>query len=97
MILGLNLFRDTLAFQEIIDKLAEQIVALSDEFAEIKREIKDESLDADTFVQLTADMEKIKENLRQLEEKSKTKQSIEASFSKAARLRNDALRKLFHA
>ena len=88
---------DELEFQEIIDKLAEQIAALSDEFAEIKREIKDESLDADTFVQLTADMEKIKENLRQLEEKSKTKASIEASFSKAARLRNDALQKLYHA
>ena len=54
-------------------------------------------MDADTFVQLTADMEKIKQNLRELEEKSQTKASIEASFSKAARLRNDALQKLYHA
>ncbi|MBR3355263.1 MAG: AAA family ATPase [Oscillospiraceae bacterium] len=88
---------DEVSFQKIIDTLSEQIDDLSDEFAEIKREIKDESLDGDTFVQLTADMEKIKENLRQLEEKSKTKKSIEASFSKAARLRNDALQKRYQA
>lgn len=88
---------DELAFQEIIDSLNEQIAVLSDEFAEIKREINDESLDADTFVQLTAEMEKIKENIRQLEEKSKKKKTIEEAFSKAARLRNDALQKLYNA
>ena len=85
------------SFQKIIDKLAEQILALSDEFAEIKREIKDEKLDADTFVQLTANLEKIKENLRQLEAKSKRKSLIEKSFSKASRLRNDALQNHYQA
>lgn len=88
---------EELSFEKIIDKLNDQISALSDEFAEIKREIKDDSLDVDTFVQLTAAMEKIKDNLQQLEEKSKTKTSIEASFSKAARLRNNALQKVFQA
>ena len=56
-------------FAEVIKKLATEVTALSDEFAEIKREIKDETLDADTFVQLTADMEKAKERLKQLKEK----------------------------
>lgn len=88
---------DELSFQKIIDKLAEQMTALSDEFAEIKREIHDESLDADKFVQLTANIEQIKENLRQLEEKSKTKESIELSFTKSARLRNDELQRLYQA
>lgn len=84
-------------FGEVISKLTAEVTALSDEFAEIKREIKDETLDADTFVQLTADMEKAKERLRQLDEKSKTKQSIEIAFKKAARQRNDALLHQFQA
>ena len=84
-------------FQEIINKLIEQVNVLSDEFAEIKREIKDDTLDADSFVQLTADLENTNDLLRQLEEKSKTRESIEASFSKAARLRNDILQRTFQA
>lgn len=84
-------------FAEVIKKLVSEVTALSDEFAEIKREIKDETLDADTFVQLTADMEKAKERLKQLKEKSKTKKSIEAAFRKATRQRNEALLQLFHA
>ncbi len=83
-------------FAEVISKLAAEVTALSDEFAEIKREIKDETLDADTFVQLTAEMEKAKEQFKRLDEKSKTKQSIEAAFRKAARQRNDSLLQLFH-
>ena len=84
-------------FAEVISKLATEVTALSDEFAEIKREIKDETLDADTFVQLTAEMEKAKEHLKQLDEKSKTKKTIEAAFRRAARQRNDSLLQLFHA
>lgn len=84
-------------FIEVISKLAAEVTALSDEFAEIKREIKDDTLDADTFVQLTADMEKAKERLKQLDEKSKTKELIENAFRKASRQRNDTLLQLFHA
>lgn len=84
-------------FAEVISKLVTDVTALSDEFAEIKREIKDETLDADTFVQLTAAMEKAKEQLKQLDERSKTKKTIEAAFRKAARQRNDSLLQLFHA
>ena len=42
-------------------------------------------------------MEKAKEQLKQLDEKSKTKKAIEAAFRKAARQRNDLLLQLFHA
>lgn len=83
-------------FESIVDKLVTEVEALSDEFAEIKREIKDDTLDADSYVQLTAEMEKAKEHLNQLKEKSNTKQSIEESFRKAARQRNDALQRQFH-
>lgn len=85
------------AFSAVISKLAAEVTTLSDEFAEIKREIKDETLDADSFVQLTAEMEKAKDQLKQLEDKSKTKNSIEVAFRKAARQRNDSLLQLFHA
>ena len=84
-------------FTEVIYKLASEVTALSDEFAEIKREIKDETLDADTFVQLTAEIEKAKERLKQLDDKSKTKESIENAFKRAARQRNDSLLQVFHA
>ena len=84
-------------FAEVINKLTDEVTVLSDEFAEIKREINSESLDVDTFVQLTADMEKAKERLKQLDEKSKTKESIEAAFKKAVRERNDTLLELFKA
>jgi len=85
------------SFADIIEKLDSEVTALADEFAEIKREIKDETLDADTFVQLTAEMEKAKERLRQLREKSRTKAAIEKAFKKAERQRNDILLQLFQA
>lgn len=82
-------------FDEVINKLETEVATLSDEFAEIKREIKDDTLDADSFVQLTAEMERANEKVKQLVEKSKTKETIEAAFKKAARQRNDTLLQLF--
>ena len=84
-------------FAGVINQLVAEVTALSDEFAEIKREIKDETLDADTFVQLTAEMAKVHERLKQLGDKSKEKESIEKAFKRAARQRNESLQQLFHA
>lgn len=83
------------SFSELSDKLLADITSLSDEFAEIKREIKDDTLNADTFVQLTADMARTQELLGQLEEKAKARSSIEAAYRKAARQRNDNLQQQF--
>lgn len=80
-----------------ISVLKERIAGLADEFAEIKREIKDDTIDVDSFVKLTADSESAKEKLLQLEEDFKSKTKIEAAFAKAARQRNDALRSTFEA
>lgn len=44
----------------IATKLFDRINGLSDEFAEIKREIKDETLDIDGFVKLTGELENVK-------------------------------------
>ncbi|MBR5623886.1 AAA family ATPase [bacterium] len=84
-------------FEDIIEKLNSEVTALADEFAEIKREIKDETLDADTFVQLTANTEKVKDKLQQLTEKSKKKSAIENVYKKAERQRNDILLNSFQA
>lgn len=84
-------------FSELLRKLMDDITSLSDEFAEIKREIKDDTLSADTFVQLTAEMTRTQELLNQLEEKGKARSSIEAAYRKAARQRNDNLHQQFHA
>lgn len=83
--------------EDIITKLVKRIDGLADEFAEIKREIKDETLDADGFVKMTADIEKIKERLNQLSEAAKSKSKIEANFLEAARKRNDILLSTFNA
>ena len=53
--------------------LSKKIDGLSDEFAEIKREIKDDTLDIDGFVKMTEELEKYKENLQQLDERAKSK------------------------
>lgn len=77
--------------KDIISHLKERTDSLADEFAEIKREIKDETLDVDSFVRMTAELQKTKEKLKQLSEEASSKSKIEASFTKAIRERNDAL------
>lgn len=70
---------------------------MADEFAEIKREIKDDTLDVDSFVKMTAELQKTKEKLKQLSEEASSKSKIEASFTKATRERNEALLATYNA
>ncbi len=83
--------------EDIISRLKERTDNLADEFAEIKREIKDETLDVDSFVKMTSELQKTKEKLKQLSEEASSKSKIEASFTKAARERNDALLMTYNA
>lgn len=85
------------SIEEIIARLKARVGSLADEFAEIKREIKDETLDVDSFVKMTAELQKIKEKLKQLSEEGSSKLKVEASFTKAARERNDVLLTTFNA
>lgn len=84
-------------FIEVITELSAKIDSLADEFAEIKREIQDNTLDIDGYVKMTAELEKYKEMLRQLEGRAKSKEQIESAFKKAARERNDTLLSQFRA
>lgn len=83
--------------EDIIARLKKRTDSLADEFAEIKREIKDDTLDVDSFVKMTAELQKIKEKLKQLSEEASSKSKIEASFTKATRERNDALLTTYNA
>ena len=82
---------------DIISRLKERTDSLADEFAEIKREIKDETLDVDSFVKMTADLQSVKEKLKQLSEDASSKSKIEAAFTKATRERNDTLLTTYNA
>lgn len=83
--------------EDIITRLKKRTDSLADEFAEIKREIKDETLDADSFVKMTAELQRTKEKLKQLSEEASSKSKIEAAFTKATRERNDALLTTYNA
>ena len=90
---------NSLEFADVVEMLSKKIDGLSDEFAEIKREIKDDTLDLDFdgFVKMTEELEKYKENLKQLDERAKSKKQIESAFKKAMRERNDILLEQFNA
>lgn len=87
----------SLEFAATISELLKKIEDLSDEFAEIKREIQDDTLDIDGFVKMTEELEKYKDNLQQLEDRAKSRKQIETAFVKAARERNDVLLAMFKA
>lgn len=84
-------------FSDVISELTERINGLADEFAEIKREIHDDTLDIDGFVKMTAELEKYKDVLQQLEERAESKAQIESAFRKASRERNNKLLSLYDA
>lgn len=81
----------------IISTLSERLEGLADEFAEIKREIKDDTVDPDGYVNLTAELEKVKEKLDCLNEAMSLRAKIEENFAKASRQRNDTLLEVFDA
>lgn len=71
---------NSLEFADVVEMLSKKIDGLSDEFAEIKREIKDDTLDIDGFVKMTEELEKYKENLKQLNERAKSKKQIASTL-----------------
>jgi hypothetical protein len=83
-------------FDKVLQELENEISKLSDEFAAIKRDIKDDTLDADTYVQLSNELVKTEERLKSLTEKSNSREAIESAFKEAARQRNDLLQEQFY-
>jgi len=83
-------------FDDIMSTLDKRIESLSDEFAEIKREIKDDTLNADDFVKMSENLESLKLQLKDLNEKSNSKKKLETAFLEAMRQRNEMLLNIFN-
>lgn len=76
--------------------LIERERSFADEFAKIKREINDETLDLDGFIKMGAELQKVQEKIKHLSEKASSRALLEAAFKKANRERTEALLKTFH-
>lgn len=81
---------------DVIKRLTGRMDGLADEFAKIKREIKDETLDIDGFVNMTAELERVKGKLDELNKIVTEKSKIENIFVEAVQKRNDALIDMFN-
>ena len=79
------------------EELMQKIDSLKDEFAEIKREINDEQLDADSYVTYKKKLAENNEKIAKLKECLRTKESICLSIQKGFDVRNENLRKTFIA
>ena len=77
------------------EELMQKIDSLKDEFAEIKREINDEQLDADSYVTYKKKLAENNEKIAKLKECLRTKESICLSIQKGFDVRNENLRKTF--
>ena len=69
---------------------------LSDEFAAIKREIKDETIDADVFLRLQKNKIDTENELNKLSEQLKNEDQMKSDFSLLIKQRNDELKKAFN-
>lgn len=81
----------------IVQKLGDKVSSLKEEFAEIKREIKDDTLDPDSYVKYNNDFEKNNNAIKQLEAQAKSRTEIITMIKKAIRERNETLRAIFSA
>lgn len=79
------------------EQLIKKIDSLKEEFAEIKREINDEQLDADSYVANKKKLAMNKEKVAKLTESLKSKDSICANLKKEFNNRNELLRNNYFA
>ena len=80
---------------DTITQLSKRAESLADEFAAIKREINDETIDADAFVIMQTEYLEIKDKLGKLDKALKSKSEFEQLFLTAVRKRNEDLNGIF--
>lgn len=68
---------------------------LKEEFARIKREINDETLDADSFVKYKNELDEVKENIKSLSKKNNSRKLFISNIQKSIRERNKILKEIF--
>lgn len=77
--------------------LSDKIDSLKEEFAEIKREINDDTIDLDSFVKYSKDRDTNLTEIGQLKKTLSAKDSIILEIKKAIRQRNEVLKSIFKA
>ena len=90
---------DTLAkaLESIIEKLDDRVDSLKEEFAAIKREIKDETIDPDNFVQMFSQLGEMSQKIDDLKSKGNSKKSVETILKQHIIERNELLLSIYRA
>lgn len=83
------------SLRTIKDEFEKDMKSLREEFASIKREIQDDALDPDSFVKYTSELDKVKQNIEELNKKNNSRESIILDIKKSIRERNEVLKNIF--
>lgn len=81
----------------VCSDLSQDIDLLKEEFAQIKREIQDDTLDLESFVQYTADQEKNSKRIGELKKVADSQSELITQIKRIIRERNETLRNIFMA
>lgn len=84
------------SLRKIKDEFDKDINSLKEEFATIRREIQDETLDPDSFVKYTTELEKANQEIKRLNRENNSRESLILDIRKFMRERNEALRTIFN-
>ena len=82
---------------KVSKKLSDRVSSLKEEFAEIKREIQDDTIDPDSFVRYTSEFEGNKLKIGQLQKLSDSRDELIALIKKNTREYNEALQLIYYA
>lgn len=74
----------------------EEIKSLKEEFASIKREIQDETLDPDSYVKYTSEIDKVKQEIEELNNKNDSRESLIIEIKQLIKERNEVLNSIFN-
>ncbi len=85
------------ALDDSVKELEGKIDSLKEEFAEIKREIKDDSLDPDSFIKYNNEFETNSNKIKQMETQLDSRTNLVTSIKKVIRERNETLQSIFSA
>lgn len=92
-----NIFNSKVELENYKDRLEKKFQSLKDEFASIKREINDDSLDPDSFVKYSSDLNKLEEEIKALCKKNKTRTALIASIKQSIVERDKVLKSIFNS
>lgn len=84
------------SLRAIKDEFDKDIKSLKEEFASVKREVQDDTLDPDSFVKYTSELDKVKQKIEELNKKNSSRKSLIWDIKKSIRERNEVLSNIFN-